>query len=181
MEISMSKNLTFKLIISEDGSEKFSTNLSYDAVSSIVSNYPDNKESNDFLFFAAQHPASGVRENVAYKDNLNSDVLEILSADNSITVLRNLVRSNAFKEHVTQSELERLITLDTEIAQTIAYNVEAFEQADTNKLATLLTEHSDPSVAANLAQNYSTPKRILKILANHPDPYVASQAKERLA
>ena len=104
----------------------------------------------------------------------------MLSKDTSIGVLRNLVRSNAFKENATQAQLEQLIKLDTEIAQSIAGNVEGYEQADVNKLATLLAANDDPSVVASLAQNYSTPKKILKTLTTHSDPYVASEAKARL-
>ena len=176
----MAKDLVFRLVISEAGKETYSANLSYEAVSNIVSNYSDNIESNNFFVLAAQHAASTVRENVAYKDNLSSDVVKVLSQDSSIAVLRNLARSNAFRENATQDLLERLIKLDTEIAQTVAGSVESFEQADVNKLATLLAAHSDPSVLASLAQNYSTPKKVLKTLVNHPDPYVAREAKARL-
>jgi hypothetical protein len=176
----MAKDLVFKLVISEAGKDTYTAKLSYEAVSNIVSNYSDNKESNDFFALAAQHAASTVRENVAYKDNLSADVVNVLSQDSSIAVLRNLARSSAFKENATQDLLDRLIKLDTEIAQTIASNVESFEQADVNKLAALLATHSDPSVVASLAQNYSTPKKVLKTLVNHPDPFVASEAKARL-
>lgn len=176
----MSKDLLFKLVVSESGKEKYTANLSYEAVSNIVSSFADNADSNDFFILAAQHAASSVRENVAYKDNLSAEVVEILSKDSSIGVLRNLVRSSAFRENATQVELERLIKLDTEIAQSIANNVDGFEQADTNKLAGLLATNEDPSVVASLAQNYSAPKKVLKTLVNHPDPYVASEAKARL-
>jgi len=176
----MAKDLVFKLVVTENGKESYSANLSYEAVSNIVSSFPDKEESNDFFALAAQHQASSVRENLAYKDNLSSEVVELLSKDNSIGVLRNLVRSNAFKENATQAQLEQLIKLDTEIAQSIAGNVEAYEQADVNKLATLLAGNEDPSVVASLAQNYSTPKKILKTLTTHSDPYVASEAKARL-
>jgi hypothetical protein len=176
----MSKELVFKLVVSESGKEAYSVNLSYEVVSSIVSDFPDNESSNDFFRLAAQHAASVVRENVAYKDHLNSDVLEILSKDSSISVLRNLVRSQAFRENVTQEELVALIKLDTEIAQTIANNVDSYEQADVNELASLLSKHEDPSVVYSLAQNWGTPKEILKTLLTHPDPYIANEAKTRL-
>ena len=176
----MSKELIFKLVVSESGKESYSTNLSYEEVSSIVSNFPDNKSSNDFFLLAAQHAASAVRENVAYKDHLNSDVIEILSKDSSISVLRNLVRSEAFRENVTQEELVELIKLDTQIAQTIANSIESYEQVDANELASLLSKHEDPSVVYNLASNWSVTKKIVKTLLKHPDPYVANEAKKRL-
>jgi hypothetical protein len=176
----MPKKIIFKIVVLEDGKEKFSENLSYEAASNIVSNFPDRIESNEFFLLAAQHPASTVRENVAYKDKLTSDVVEILANDGSVAVLRNLVRSNAFRETASQDLLEKLISLDVEIAQSIAGSVESFEQADANKLAAAIATHEDPSVVSSLAGNYSTPKKILKTLINHPDPYVASEAKSRL-
>lgn len=176
----MSKELVFKLVVSDSGKEKFSANLSFEMLSNIVSNFPDDKSSNDFLLLAAQHPASVVRENVAYKDNLSSEVLELLSKDSSIAVLRNLVSSGAFKENVTQEKLIDLIKLDTEIARRIANNIDSYEQADLSELATLISKHEDPSVVADLAQSYGTPKKILKTLLNHPDPYVSREARLRL-
>ena len=176
----MAKDLVFKLVVSNGGKEAYSANLSYEAVSSIASGFSDNSDSNDFFLLAAQHPASSVRENVAYKDQLSTEVVELLSKDNSIAVLRNLVRSSAFRSFATQELLEKLIQLDTEVAQSIANNVESFENGDVNKLSTLLANHEDPSVVVSLAQNYSTPKKILKTLSTHSDPYVASEAKARL-
>ena len=176
----MSKDLVFKLVITEGWKEKFSANLSYEAVSNIISGYPDKPESNDLFALAAQHSAAAVRENVAYKDKLSAEIVDLLSKDTSISVLRNLARSEAFRENAPQALLEKLIKTDTEVAQTIANNVDSFEQADVNKLSAILAEHEDPSVVASLAGNYSAPKKILKTLVNHPDPYVASEAKSRL-
>jgi hypothetical protein len=94
--------------------------------------------------------------------------------------LRNLVNSSAFKSNTTMEYLEKIIPLDAEIAQTVANNIEAFENVNINKLATLLASNPDPSVLATLAGNYNTPKKILKMLINHEDPYVASEAKSTL-
>jgi len=176
----MSSNIKFTLQATDDGKEVFTAPLSYDALANIVSNYPDHIDSDDFFLLAARHPASTVRENVAYKDHLSLEAIEILAKDTSVAVLRNLVRSSAFREHATHEMLEKLINLDTEIAQSIASYVESFQEADIVKLANLLVTHADPSVAGSLADNYSTPKKILKKLLTHPDPYVANAAKARL-
>lgn len=176
----MSAKLEFKLVVTEDGVEVLSKVLSYDAVSNIVSNASDNKDNEDLFVVAARHPASNVREYVAYKDHMPDSAMKLLSTDKSISVLRNLVRSQKFKEHATIEELEKLLLLDTEIAQSIAGDIESFVEADTSKLAALVATHSDPSVVASLAGSYSTPKKILKTLLNHTDPYVVSEAKGRL-
>ena len=176
----MPNDLVFKLVVTDSNKEVYETILSYEVISSIVSSYPDKEDSNEFFELAAQHSASVVRENVAYKDSLSIDVLNLLSKDKSIAVLRNLVRTNAFRENATQDEILDLINLDVEIAQTIANYVESFEKADINTLALALSKHDDPSVVASLAGNYGTPKKVLKTLVNHPDPYVANEARSRL-
>ncbi len=176
----MSGKLEFKLVVLEDGQEVLSKLLPYEAVSNIVSNASDNKDNEDLFLLAARHPASSVREYVAYKDRLPDAAVKLLAADKSISVLRNLVRSKKFREHATIEELEKFLVLDTEIAQTIAGDIDSYSEADTTRLAEFVAAHSDPSVVAVLAGSYSTPKKILKSLLKHHDPYVVSEAKERL-
>lgn len=179
-EMSMSSKLLFKLVVEDSGDEVFSKPLSYETVANIVSSYEDADESNGFFALAAQHPASSVRENVAYKDKLSEEILGLLINDKSIPVLRNLVRTEAFKENASAEVIERLIKLDVEIAQNIAGDIDSYQQADASKLCTLILGLDDPSILASLAGNYSTPKKVLKELVNHSDPYVAAEAKRRL-
>ncbi len=176
----MANHLEYKLVVTENGNEIFSGNLSHEMVSPIISEYPDTAESADFFIVAAKHPASSVRENLADKENLPAEVLQALSADPSVSVLRNLVRGDGFKKFATQELLENLISRDVEIAQTVASWLTAYEKADTNKLAALLAAHSDPSVAASLADGWAMPKKILKNLLKHPDPWIACKAKQSL-
>jgi hypothetical protein len=179
-EMNMSSKLLFKLVVEDSGEEVFSKPLSYETVANIVSGYDDADESNGFFALAAQHPASTVRENVAYKDKLSEEILGMLINDKSIPVLRNLVRTEAFKENAAADVIERLIKLDVEIAQNIAGDIDSYQQADASKLCTLILGLDDPSILASLAGNYSTPKKVLKELVNHSDPYVAAEAKRRL-
>ena len=176
----MTKNVVFKLVVLEDDKQVLSKNLSYEIVSNIVSNFPDNAENNDLFGLAARHPAAVVREYVAGKDTLSEETLNVLSADSSIAVLRNLVRTNAFKEHASAELIEKLVGTDIEIAQTVAGDIDSYQSADTGKLYSLFSSHNDPSVVATLAGGYNVPKKVLKNLINHPDPYVVSEAKVRL-
>ena len=172
--------LVFKLVIDDGGKEVFSQPLSYDSISTIASSYEDAKESNDFFALAAQHPATTVRECVACKDKISEEVLSMLISDKSVPVLRNLVRTESFKENASAADIERLIHLDIEIAQNIAGDLESYQRADSNNLCSIILKMEDPSILASLAGNYSTPKKILKELLKHSDPHVASEAKKRL-
>ena len=179
-EMNMSSKLVFKLVVEDGGKEVFSKPLSYETVASITSSYEDAEESKDFFALVAKHPASTVRENVAYKDKISEEILSLLMTDKSIPVLRNLVRTEAFKENASAADIERLIHLDVEIAQNIAGDIDSYQQADASKLCAIILSMEDPSILASLAGNYSTPKKVLKELVNHSDPYVASEAKKRL-
>ena len=95
--------------------------------------------------------------------------------------MRNLVRTEGFREFATQDVIEKLVKLDFEIAQSVAHNVEQFQQAETTKLHAILMGLSDPSIFYALAGNCNTPKKILKELANHSDSYVSAAAKGSLS
>jgi len=179
-EMNMSSKLVFKLVVEDSGKEVFSKSLSYETVANIASSYEDSDESNGFFALAAKHPASTVRENIADKDKLSEEILSLLIKDNSIPVLRNLVRTQAFKENGSADDVERLIKLDVEIAQNIAGDIDSYQQADASKLCSVILGLDDPSILVSLIGNCSTPKKVLKELLNHSDPYVASQAKKRL-
>lgn len=129
---------------------------------------------------AATHPSEVVRENVAYKDNINQETWEILAADTSLNVLRRLVNSESCKRNASQEQLESWIKLDVELAKNIAGYLDRYENADIDELAKVLCEHPDPSVVAELASNSDTPKKLLKLLLKHKDQRVVSNAKRSL-
>ena len=176
-----SEKIEFKLVIEEDGKQIYSKILSYESVANITSNYDDSSENIYYFSLAAKHPASTVRENVAYKDTISEETVNQLSNDSSVSVLRNLVRTEGFREFATQDVIEKLVKLDFEIAQSVAHNVEQFQQAETTKLHAILMGLSDPSIFYALAGNCNTPKKILKELANHSDSYVSAAAKGSLS
>jgi len=173
-------DLIFKLVVSEDGKDVFTTPLSYEMVSYITDSYPDTSESDNYLKLTSKHAASSVREAVARKVNLSPDVVATLSKDASIPVLCTLVSSGAFKKIASQDLLEKLIKLDTAIAQIIANDVGSYDQADADRLASVLAAIADPAVLACLAGRSCTPPKVLKSLVNHPDLEVASRARRTL-
>lgn len=176
----MSDKLLFKIVIEDNGKQVYAQTLSYETMSSIVSNYEDDARSNDFFSLAAKHPASTVRENVACKDKISEEIVTELINDTSISVLRNLVRSDAFKEHASHDVVEKLVKFDHEIAQNVAGDIESYQQVNATKLLAVLVALPDPSISYSLAGNYNAPKKVLKELLNHSDPYVASEARRRL-
>jgi hypothetical protein len=176
----MSKNLIYKLSISDGKKELYSSNLSFGEVADLISSADDSLINEKLFQSAASHPSETVRENVAYKDNINEETWEILSEDNSINVLRRLVNSDACKRNASQKQLENWIKMDIEIARNIANNLDRYENADIDALAKILSEHSDPSVIAEVASNSSIPKKYLKNLTKNSDLQIANNAKRSL-
>lgn len=171
----------FKIVVNEDGKDNLERELSYDELNSIISTAQDTEDNRELFRLAANHPAGIVRENVAYKEKLSEDTVLLLSKDKNIQVLRNLVRTEKFKEIATIDEIERLMTLDTDIAQTIASDTSVFPEVDQNNLINSILKLNDPSILGCLASSWTTPKKILKELAKHSDLYVSSEAKRRLS
>jgi hypothetical protein len=176
----MNEKITFKLVAVKGDVIVYETLMSYVTLGSFISNCSDSQEYSALFELASLHPSTQVREQVAYKDQLNETTVSTLTKDNSINVLRNLVRSTSFKQIATEDELLRLIDLDSELAISIAQNIETFENIVQQKVIDKLLASSDPAVAAALAGNYSTNRKILKSLIIHEDTFVADEAKKRL-
>ena len=176
----MKTKLVYKLVAYEDEKEILSEKLSFEILRVIISYLPDNFDQDPLYRLIAQHPSACIREEIANKDKISEEVCEILSKDNSITVLKNLTRSNGFKEYASYEILERLIKLDPEFAENIASNIQSYQLVDVSQLAELIFQQEDLSVLLSLANNYAAPKRILKNLANHDDYAISSAAKKTL-
>jgi hypothetical protein len=175
----MAGDITVKVVISEGSKEVLSAPISYNSFATVVSEISDSEANQAFFAEAAKHAAPNVRENVAYKENLDKATVDLLSKDTSVNVLRNLVRTVAFKKYAKQDLIEKLIATDAEVATTIAGDLEAYEQGDMNKSIDLIIKMNNPFVINSIANNYSTPKKVLKTLMSYPDPLIAFDAKAR--
>jgi hypothetical protein len=173
-------NLEFMLVVIEDGIEVLAEPLSCELMGNITNSYPDKASSTKFFSYASMHPSVEVRQNIAYKDKLGEDACRLLSEDNSVNVLRNLVSNTAFREIATFEVLEKLIGKDAELAQLIARNLEVFKNVDIHSLAEMIAANSDPSVLLALAQNGRAPKKILRTLSLHRDRSISEAAHESL-
>jgi len=176
----MSRNLTYKISISDGKKDLFSSELSFNEVQEFISSADDSLQNEKLFELAASHMSELVREYVAYKDNINYETYKILSEDKSPNVLRRLISTDACKRNATQEQLENWIKLDPELARNIAGYIDRYENSDIDELAKVLCEHSDPSVVAEAANNSDTPKKLLKLLLKHSDSRVVANAKRSL-
>ena len=173
--------VTFELEVRKDGAAVLTQPLSYNAAASIISDARDSADNAELFRLAAEHPATDVRENVAYKENLDDGTVEMLAADSCPSVIRSLVSRSAFKRWVPQSRLIEIIKSDPDAAESVAGSVSEYENVDGNALAKFLAGMPDPQIRCTLAGNYSCPKTIAKMLLSDPDPAVRAAAEERIS
>ena len=172
--------LEFRLVVLEDGKEVFTEPISSELLSTIANYYPDKISSRIFFKFASIHPSAEVRQQAAYKYKLDEESCRVLAEDNSVYVLKNLLRNPAFKEVATLEMIEKIMKKDPELALTVAQEVELYKMVDVQKLAEIVASNSDPSVVLALAQNSRTSKKVLRDISMHDDPSIADSARENL-
>lgn len=145
-----------------------SIELYADVLDTLVSDLPDSAEYTTFYDALATHPASAVRGSVAGKENISPETILLLAQDPVPEVRRTVVGSMGGREHLTGPMLRALAEGDLECAETIASNLGSY-QHESEDLAVMLAEHSDPKVRRSAASNSSTPRRLLKKLSKDPD------------
>ena len=175
----MSESPTFKLSVTS-GKKTIEIPISYESLASFISSYPDRPDSATLFELAASHPSSYVREQVAYKENLSEATVEILKQDSSINVLRCLARTESFRKYAHLEDVLRFVSLDPELAQSVASYFESYEQVEPSKIIDALSKSTDPGILYSLVSNYSTPKKVVKSFTNHADPHIAGEAKARM-
>ena len=173
-------SVKFKLVIEVDGAECFNEELGSECVSGLTGRLQDIEENKDLFGYLAQCASSEVRTDIAYKDNLNEETVELLSQDASIEVRRRLCGQTPFREWASTELLLEYIGADIECAKTIAGSVGDYNNADANKVAIELCKHSDPDVRNALAGSWGAPKKFVKQLLSDPDASVRASAKRTL-
>jgi hypothetical protein len=168
--------MKFKIVVEDGKKEVFSRDLNFYELQEYASSLEDVQSNNDIFKILAKHPSQDVRERIACKDNLNEEVCKIIEAEKSVYVLRSFVRTDGCKKYATQKYLINWISLDVEIASTIANYVENYENFEIEDAVKILMNHKDPAVLAELASNSSLNKKYLKQLANNIDSRVSKNA-----
>ncbi len=128
----------------------------------------------------AKSPSHPVRADVAGKEQISKETVDLLAGDSVVDVLKNLVRSYGARSHLNDEQLAGFVAKDAELALEIASQFDQYSGANTLKLAELLAQHADPTVRLRLADNSSTPKAVLKALSRDTDMGVATAAKSSL-
>ena len=178
----MSK-IAYKLVVEADEQEVHSVVLDSEALAELVRVLPYRKCEDEFvslLGYLAQSSSSEVRKTVAENNAINEDILELLAIDKVVEVRRSISYCDEFKTWATTEIVIDYIESDIECAKSIAGDLGNFTEVDTNTIADVLRNHSDPGVRMALADSYSTPKKILKQLLSDPEHSVRCAARHSL-
>ena len=151
------------------------------ALASVVSELRDDQSNASVFEALVAHPSSLVREAVANKDSLTAGAVKKLFEDPAVNVLRNVVRSGQARKSATTKQLLSVIAKDVDVAENVAYCIEAYENAEVDTVSAALVKHSDPKVRLAFANNSSAPKKYLKMLQTDLDRDVAAAAKASLS
>ena len=178
--------VVYKLVVEVDQKEVHSVALGSHAVSGLISGLPYHRrpeaDENASLYeYFALSPSSGVRRDVAGEDFINEQTLELLAKDDAIDVRRAISTNAKFRDWATTEMLTDYIQSDIECANNIAASLGDFTCADTNVIAAVICNHSDPEVRQTLANSYNAPTKFVKQLASDPDQSVRAAAKDTLS
>ncbi|WP_157493430.1 hypothetical protein [Desulfonatronovibrio magnus] len=168
----------FELKISVNGK---SSTLDFEAADEILYSIPEKRKYNRIIAEFAKSSLPQARMEVAGRESISREVVNILVEDNQIDVLRNLVSNRKARKMIPENSLLRLIkTEDYEILETVADNMHAFSMCDPDILAKRLCRSENPRVRHSLAEDQLLDKRIMEILSNDYVGEVAAKAKETL-
>jgi hypothetical protein len=151
-----------------------------DLLRDIINSCPDTEANSPLFEIMAQHPSSGVRQNVAAKECLSESAIAKLSEDADIGVMRSLCSNAKFRLHITEDIVLHLIATDRDCAEMIADNVDGFQNCDVDRLIKAFLSSADPERRLFLVNSYRLPAKLPELLREDPDPSVAAEAKRRL-
>jgi hypothetical protein len=130
------------------------------------------------LVALASHHSSMVRCTIASRSDLPVEAVECLIAGGNRQVRRTLVHNDVFKTSANTDLLIEWCADDAEFAAAAASQITEFENADTEQLFAVLSEHADPDVRRELARAWNLPKSKRKKFLNDADFGVARIASE---
>ena len=163
--------------------ETIGAELGFQALENIIWSIPDTKENTAMFAALAKHPYPRIRENIASKQNLDSESLTMLSEDKNSDVVSAVVCTETFRAFVSAEQIESIFSRGHErpIREIISY-ASNFKKVSVEEIEKFLKDSDiqDPEVFLTAAQSYDLSPNFLEELAQHPDASVAVAAKEQL-
>lgn len=157
--------------------EKFTIPNDSEFIAGICSSLPE-QSAPELLVALAAHNSSMVQCAIASRSDLPVEAIKVLIASGNKQVRRALIYSESFKVSADTDLLIEWCLDDAEFAASAARQIMEFDNADTNQLFEVLSEHVDPDVRRELARAWNLPKSKRKKLLNDIDFGVARAASD---
>jgi len=156
--------------------------LGIDELQSIVSYLADNEKNSAIFQQLATHKSATIRKEIAYKDNLTEESVQLLLRDKDVAVLSNIVRSAAVKEIFSDEDFDYVVSRDNEeLISDMLGSLDEYENlSDYSAALEKIIALENEKLTLIIAESYNTPKKILKKLLKHNDPDIVNAAKSSL-
>lgn len=170
----------FEFVVTVDGNEN-RVDIPYTSMNDLVYTLPDVKENAKVFEMLANHPSMETLAGLASKENLSNDIFQklILSGGHKTKVA--LLGNKKFRKEIKLELLKKWVIRDTELALTVAYYANEFEQIDPKEISELLSIHPDPEVINQLVESSTLlTKASLKKFTTYPDNKIAMEAIKKI-
>lgn len=129
----------------------------------------------------AQSSDPKIREFVADRDFISPEIIELLSNDPQINVVRELAGNASAARQITQAQALRFLKRnDDDLLETLGRCLDWYSLCDPIALGEPLCKHPNPRVRAALAENQEVPEQLLQHLLEDKDLDVAKKARHSL-
>lgn len=170
--------MKIKIVVEHD-KRSSSVEIGADTLSQILHRIPCNKASKEFFGLISEFPSEKIQESIASIDNMFSDILSNLSMSDHPNVLRNLLRNENAKKHITFDQAMNCLS-DNYAIDTILSSLDQFEELDRDKFLKEIISHPNPDIRLMIAESYSVPKKIKKLLLKDSDADVRATAHKNV-
>lgn len=147
----------------------------------VVSTIPDTPVYEALYFELSKNTNATIRADVAWKDSLSSETVQLLLQDKNTDVVNRILNHDKAGSIISGKHLKKLISSgDTDIVKTIIQNISNYENINIDEVVDDILELNDPGLTLALVSEWNIPKRILKKLSKFEDVDIAYAAKKSL-
>ena len=162
--------------------ESIGTELGYEGLESVLYNIPDTEENSAFFAALARHPYSGIRSNVANKQNLDDETIMLLADDKDPNVVGQIVYSDSFRNLASEELVKKILMQENEASGNIISYAGSFKRVSVEEIEQAIKDADiqNPYILMAAAQCYEFTSEFIEGLTQHPDPSVSTAAKDSL-
>lgn len=170
----------YELVITIDGKES-RVDIPYTSMNDLAYTLPDVEENRKIFDVLANHTSIETLAGVAAKENLSIESFQKIISTGGHKAKIALLENKKFRQQVKLELLKKWVMRDSELAITVANNLNDFGEIDPKEIVEILLKHPDPEVINYLVESTSAlTKTELKKLTTYPDNKIAMEAIKKI-